>query len=277
MYSCFHSVGLHNLPLLEMIERVAQSGYEAVELNAETLPFAQPHVSPETSAEDRAALLTACAKHELRIPAIGAKIGMVDDDPAARQAAVLFVKNCIDLADGLGVPHVHILSGPCPKSVDHKVAWRWFADAVETITTYGQDKAVDMGIEAIVGHLFYSVDDYHTLYRDLPGVSFRVMFDPSHMIVQGEDPRRIPDELGDKIAHVHLKDGKGRFPDFSFPPLGKGNIDFPDLVSRLRNVGYDGALSVEYEAQVFGYELSESEIVDGSKAFCDRLTSEGRG
>ena len=38
---------------------------------------------------------------------------------------------------------------------------------------------------------------------------------------------------------------------------------------------YDRSLSVEYEAQVFGYELTENEIVEGEKAFCDHLISEG--
>ena len=111
-------------------------------------------------------------------------------------------------------------------------------------------------------------------WEDTEVETFWVNFDPSHIIVQGDEPARIPDELGDKIRHVHLKDGDGRFPEFSFPPLGQGQIDFADLVRRLRNAGYDGALSVEYEAQAFGFELSEPEIVDGEKRFIDRLIRE---
>ena len=271
MYSCFHSVGLHQLPPTKMVERVARAGYAAVELNAETLPFAKPHVTPETSAEDRAAIVEACTANSLRIPALGAKMNMVDEDPAARERAIAFVKGCIDLAADMDVPFVHILSGKPASAVDRKDAWCWLADAVQTVTKYAQSKGVELGIEAIVGQLFRSVDDFHRLYADLPGVPFWINFDPSHFIVQDEQPRRVPDELGDKIRHVHLKDGKGRFPEFSFPPLGQGNIDFADLVQRLRGVGYDGALSVEYEAQAFGYDLSEEEIVEGEKAFVDKL------
>ena len=271
MYSCFHSVGLHQLPPTQMVDRVARAGYAAVELNAETLPFAKPHVTPETSAEVRAAIVDACKTNAIRIPALGAKMNMVDDNPAAREHAIGFVKGCIDLAVDMNVPFVHILSGKPANTVDNEVAWGWFADAVGKLTEYAQSKQVELGIEAIVGQLFRSVDDFHRLYADLPGIPFRINFDPSHFIVQDEEPRRVPDELGDKIGHVHLKDGKGRFPEFSFPPLGQGNIDFPDLVQRLRGVGYDGALSVEYEAQAFGYDLSEEEIVEGEKAFVDKL------
>jgi sugar phosphate isomerase/epimerase len=127
------------------------------------------------------------------------------------------------------------------------------------------------GNEAIAGHLFHKVDDYHRLRHELPGVPFKVNFDPSHLQVQGENPRRVTDELSDQIVHVHLKDGRGMFPKFEFPPLGKGRVDFAGLVQRLRAVGYAGALSVEYEAQVYGYRESEEQILREGKAFYDRL------
>lgn len=119
--------------------------------------------------------------------------------------------------------------------------------------------------------MFHKVDDYHRLRRELPAVPFKVNFDPSHLQVQGENPFRVVDELGDQIAHVHLKDGSGVFPKFAFPPLGKGNIDFIRLAERLRSAGYAGALSVEYEAQVYGYHESEEQILQEGKAFYDRL------
>jgi len=73
--------------------------------------------------------------------------------------------------------------------------------------------------------------------------------------------------FGDSIVHVHLKDGLGRFPDFAFPPLGQGEINFHRLIADLRAVGYSGVLSVEYEAQTFGYEWSEDEILNKSVRF----------
>ncbi len=271
MYACFHSVGLHERPLSEAIGIVADANYSALELNAETLPWAAPHITPEADMDERRAVKEACAARGLKIAAIGAKIGMVDEDPSRRATAIAFVKGCIDLAVDVGAPFVHTLSGPQGTSTSRADSWRWLAEAIEKTADYAQEKHIELGIEAIAGHLFRSVDDYHQLYADLPGIPFMVNFDPSHLVVQGEDARRVPDELGDRIRHVHLKDGKGRYPDFAFPPLGEGLIDFSDLVSRLRAVGYSGALSVEYEAQVYGYSRSETEIVMNEKAFCDRL------
>jgi sugar phosphate isomerase/epimerase len=271
MYSCFHSVGLPHRTLQDTIQLVAGAGYKAIELNAETLPWAPAHITPDADADTRHDVIVSCKRLGLSIPAVGAHIGMVSADPVSRAAAIAFVNGCTDLARDLGSPIIHILSGPTESGTDRAEAWGWFRTAVEETTNYATQKGISLGIEAIAGHLFNKVDDYHVMKRELPGVPFKVNFDPSHLEVQGENPLRVVDELADEVIHVHLKDGKGRFPDFEFPPLGVGTIDFAQLVNGLRAAGYDGALSVEYEAHVFGYKRSEEQILSEGKAFYDRL------
>ena len=271
MHSCFHSVGLPDRSLQEAIRLVAEAGYDAIELNAETLPWAPPHITPDTSADARQAVVSACRERGLMIPAVGAHIAMVGADPAQRDAAVAFVNGCADLACDVNAPVIHILSGPLEDGVDQEDAWGWFRNAVERTTDYASSRSVALGIEAIAGHVFHGVDDYHRLRRELPGVPFKVNFDPSHLEVQKEDSMRVVHELGDLVVHVHLKDGKGLYPNFEFPPLGQGTIDFPVLADALRASGYAGALSVEYEAQVYGYRQSEAEILSEGRVFCDKL------
>jgi sugar phosphate isomerase/epimerase len=271
MLSCFHSVGLPGRSLLEAIDMVAGAGYGAIELNAETLPWAPAHITPAADGRTRHAVLSACNARALAIPAVGAHIPMVSADAVERKAAIDYVNGCTDLAVDVGAPVVHILSGPLAEGADREESWGWFRSAVEATTAYASDRKITLGIEAIVGHLFKGTDDYHRLSKELPGVPFKVNFDPSHLQVQGENPRRVVDELGDLIVHVHLKDGSGRFPHFKFPPLGKGEIDFPNLAEGLRKAGYAGPISVEYEAQVFGFHESEDAILREGKAFCDRF------
>ncbi len=269
MYSCFHSVGLPNHSLKEVVELVANAGYSAVELNAETLPWANPHITPAASADQRRELVDGCRTRGLTIPAVGAHIGMVSEAPDERAAAIEYVTGCIDLARDVGSPFVHILSGAHASNVDRDEAWRWFIAAVECACPYAEGLGIGFGIEAIAGQLFYRVDDYHRIMRDLPGLPIRVNFDPSHFEVQNENPLRVIDELGDQIRHVHLKDGKGIYPDFQFPPLGEGTIDFDGIADGLESIGYKGAISVEYEAQVFGYVKADADILDGGRKFCD--------
>jgi sugar phosphate isomerase/epimerase len=271
MDACFHSVGLPDRDILSVVDAVAGAGYVAVELNAETLPWAPAHVDPATSAADRRRIVERCRLHGLAIPAVGAHVPMVGADAVDRAAAIAYVDGCTDLAVDVGAPVVHILSGPVAAGTRTDEAWRWFADAVARTSDYARARGRVLAVEAIAGHLFHGVDDYHRLTGDLPGVPFAVNFDPSHLIVQDEDPIRVVDELADRIVHVHMKDGSGRFPDFAFPPLGSGAIDFAALVAGLEASGYAGALSVEYEAQVFGFEASEDEILAHGIGFLRRL------
>jgi sugar phosphate isomerase/epimerase len=271
MISCFHSVGLPDRSATEVITMAAEAGYAAIEFNAETLPWAPPHVTPATPREDRLALVETAKSRGIEIIGVGAHIFMLSGDKAHREAAITFVNGCTDLAVDLGTSIVHILSGPQSADGSSTENWRWFADAVARTTDYARRKGVALGIEAIAGHLFHEADDYGRLIRDLPGVDFKVNFDPSHLIVQGENPMRVIDAYADRINHMHMKDGSGRFPDFAFPPLGRGDIDFQGLVSALRRSGYTGAYSVEYEAQVFGFQADEATILASGLEFLKSL------
>lgn len=271
MRTCFHSVGLPDRPLLEVIDLVANADYAAIEINCETLPWAPPHLTPAADAATRRAVAAAAAARGLPIAALGAHVEMVGSNPERRAAALAFVKGCIDLAADLEAPVVHILSGPLDKGQDRETAWAWFRDAVRASTAHAAKRGIGLGVEAIAGHLFHKVDDYHRLHAELADVPFRVNFDPSHLVVQDEDPMRVVAELGARINHVHLKDGRGIFPDFAFPPLGEGTIDFPALAGALRQACYEGALSVEYEAQIYGYHLTEAEILNRGQTFAAAL------
>ena len=65
----FNTVFLQRVAVLDAVHMVRDHGYDAVELNAETLPWAEPHIGPDTSAETRAALAklgpynSVCAHH----------------------------------------------------------------------------------------------------------------------------------------------------------------------------------------------------------------------
>jgi sugar phosphate isomerase/epimerase len=267
MRPSLHSVSLFRDPVPVALRKARDAGYVAFEINAETLPWAKPHMTPDTSQAERSAVAEEAGRLGVAIDAVGAHIPMVDADPRSRAAAVKFVNGCIDLANDVGAPVVHILSGRLASGVDRSEAWRWFAEAVSSVTENAQESGVALAGEAIVGHLFRGIDDYHALRRDLPGVPFWINFDPSHLIVHGENPLRLVAELGDLIVHVHMKDGAGHYPDFTFPPLGEGDIDFPALIEELRTQNYSGSLAVEYEANAFGYPEADIKMLAKDRGF----------
>ena len=97
-------------------------------------------------------------------------------------------------------------------------------------------------------------------YRD----EFGFNFDPSHLLWQGVDPVEFIRAFPDRIYHVHMKDAivrlNGRtgilgshlsFGDphrgWEFRSLGRGGVNFEEIIRALNAAGYTGPLSVEWE------------------------------
>lgn len=95
--------------------------------------------------------------------------------------------------------------------------------------------------------------------------AFGFNYDPSHLGYQGVDYVAFIHRFADRIFHVHMKDvwwsptgteagifgGHTEFGDarrhWDFRSLGRGNIDFEEIIRALNRAGYDGPLSVEWE------------------------------
>ena len=73
--------------------------------------------------------------------------------------------------------------------------------------------------------------------------------DTGHVQRVGEDPLAWLDEFGDRVHGVHLKDmvpdESGRYHDAI---VGRGNLDLPALVRKLKELGFKGYFSLEYES-----------------------------
>jgi len=110
--------------------------------------------------------------------------------------------------------------------------------------------------------------DLYTAERALKALDHReefgFNFDPSHLIWQGVDPVEFIRRFPDRIYHVHMKDAivklDGRsgilashlnFGDprrgWDFRSLGRGRVNFEEIIRALNDIGYQGPLSVEWE------------------------------
>ena len=95
--------------------------------------------------------------------------------------------------------------------------------------------------------------------------AFGFNYDPSHMGYQGADYVEFIYRFSSRIFHVHMKDvgwsltptdagvfgGHLPFGDrrryWDFRSLGRGNIDFEEIIRALNRINYQGPLSVEWE------------------------------
>jgi sugar phosphate isomerase/epimerase len=125
--------------------------------------------------------------------------------------------------------------------------------------------------------------DLYTAERALKALDYRpefgFNFDPSHLIWQGLNPAEFIRTFPDRIYHVHMKDAivrlDGRsgilashlnFGDprrgWDFRSLGRGGVNFEEIIRALNDVGYQGPLSVEWEDSGMDREHGAKEACD---------------
>lgn len=78
-----------------------------------------------------------------------------------------------------------------------------------------------------------------------------VNLDPANLLMYGKaNPVDALDIIGRFVRGVHAKDGEyptgGRSLGVE-KPLGEGRVNYPELISKLKRYGYDGALTIERE------------------------------
>ncbi|MBN1808470.1 MAG: sugar phosphate isomerase/epimerase [Planctomycetes bacterium] len=143
--------------------------------------------------------------------------------------------------------------------------FRYFAEMWKPILAEFRKNGVRFALEVHPTEIAF---DLYTAERALEAVdgdeAFGFNFDPSHLHWQGVDPVEFIRRFPDRIYHVHMKDaivtldGKSGilsshldFGDarrgWDFRSLGRGGVDFEEIVRALNNINYGGPLSVEWE------------------------------
>jgi inosose dehydratase len=92
--------------------------------------------------------------------------------------------------------------------------------------------------------------------------------DVAHLAAGGGDPAQLIRLHSRRLAHVHLKDID--LATTSFQPLGAGDLDFPDILTAIREAGYDDWLMVELDS----FSGPPREAAEISKRFLDNLLAD---
>ncbi len=197
------------------------------------------------------------------------------DPEAKRQWAIETMKNTARAAKNLGVGVVNGFTGSSiwhylysfPPVTDEMIdaGFKHFADLWNPILDVFDECGVKFALEVHPTEIAF---DIMTAKRALEEIgnreAFGFNFDPSHLEWQGMDPAKFIEEFPDRIYHVHMKDAAvtmdGRTGILSshlnfgqanrgwdFRSLGRGDVDFEEIIRALNRIGYTGPLSVEWE------------------------------
>ena len=93
------------------------------------------------------------------------------------------------------------------------------------------------------GTIITTSDDVRWALDEVNSPRFKCMLDLACPLTCGEPVSAYFEKMGDDMKHIHFIDCISSSEDHLIP--GDGEIDFPRLVSYLKEVGYDGYLSLE--------------------------------
>lgn len=200
-----------------------------------------------------------------------------DGDPeGVRQRAAQEMKDTARAAAKLGVTVVNGFTGSSiwhllysfppntPEMID--AGFQDFADRWNPILDVFDEVGVRFGLEVHPTEIAF---DISSAQRALEAIGHREAFgfnyDPSHFGYQGVDYVGFLYAFSDRIYHAHMKDVWwspvatragvfGGHVDFGhadrhwdFRSIGRGSIDFEEIIRALNRIGYDGPLSIEWE------------------------------
>ena len=212
------------------------------------------------------------------------------------------IRQTILLAEKLGIHQINTFSGcpgdhegakypnwvtcPWPDDFGTILNWQWNEVLIpywKNMAQFAKDHGVDkIAFELHPGFCVYNTESMLKI-RDAVGPEIGANLDPSHLIWQGMEPVAVIRELGDAIFHFHAKDTKvdkyntakngvldnKPYSDeihrsWIFRSLGYGNdySYWKDIISNLRMVGYDYALSIEHEDSLMSQNEGLEKAVD---------------
>jgi sugar phosphate isomerase/epimerase len=226
-------------------------------------------------------------EHDMQVSALATHNNPLHPDDEEAETADTELREAIELAAQLDVNTVTCFSGlpaggpddevpnwitapwPSEHADAHEYQWEVATEYWSDVAAFADDHGVDVAIEMHPNMLVYEPTGMLKL-REATNDRIGANFDPSHLYWQGIEVTDAIRFLGeeDAIHHFHAKDTKVYEPEsrvkgvldttdytdeanrswlFRSIGYGHGESHWKDVVSTLRMVGYEGALSIEHE------------------------------
>jgi L-ribulose-5-phosphate 3-epimerase len=191
-------------------------------------------------------------------------IGLVPRE--TRAARVAQIKKASDLAKECGIAAVQTHCGFIPENPNDP-SYRETVEAMREVAAYcrknGQNFRYETGQETPI-----------TLVRAIRDVGLDnqgVNFDLANLILYGKaNPVDAIEILGPYVQGIHAKDGLWPTNPKDLGeevPIGKGKVDFPRIIARLKEMSYRGAVTIERE--ISGPQQMED--VRAAKEYLEKL------
>lgn len=221
-----------SMDLLGFVRRAAELDVETVELTSYYFP---QEVTPAYLSQ----LKRECYLNGLAIT--GVPVGNVFTHPAgkARDGQMALVRKWVDVAAALGAPTVRVFAGVAQPGQSPVDAMRCCIGSLEEACDYAGTRGVILALENH-GGIVAEVESVLEIVRAVKSEWFGINFDTGNF--HTDDPYADGAKVAPYAVTAHIKT--------EIVPKGKAKVpaDLKRIAMLLRNAGYRGPFSLEYEA-----------------------------
>ncbi|MFH5185350.1 TIM barrel protein [Paenibacillus sp. TAB 01] len=226
-----------NEELEKSLQRLKRFGYDGVELAGE--PYQM----------DLASVQLLLNKYELACTSICGiyteERDLASPNQEVRCNAVQYVRDCVDMAEQLGASVVIVVPTPVGKSCADTTSgeeWELAVASLKEAGAYAETKGIDLAIEALNRFETYLVNKLtlaKKLAEEVGNGRVRIMADLFHMNIEERSHSAALRDIAPYLAHVHIADNTRE-------AAGLGQTDFADVFRTLKEIGYQGAITMEF-------------------------------
>lgn len=196
---------------------------------------------------------------------------LVSSSSDIRKNAINYIKDCIDFAVAINAKYISVSATANMKirpEADVDIEKKWAIEGLEIAGKYAEEKGIKLTLEPwnrYETYLINRMDQALEIVNQVNLPSVGCMADTYHMNIEEEsiaDAIKLASE-SNKLFYVHIADSNRKAP-------GYGHIDFSKIAQALKEVQYEGVLSMELlPAAADPFMVLEG---DGSPEFFDQYT-----
>lgn len=160
---------------------------------------------------------------------------------ALRDASIVEIIRCAEFFKQVGGKNLNVhpdFNQPGFFSQEEKINFNIYS--LSKITS----AAKEIGISIMVENMNSCTYELNEIFMVVPDLKFH--FDLGHANLKpGEcDFEKILRRFAERLVHVHFSDNKGGYSDLHIP-LGTGTVEWKEAVSVLKEMGYNGTITLE--------------------------------
>ncbi len=242
----------HGVGLVDGLHKTKELGFDCVDIFQDPL---------DEGAEERIATVKQTCE-ELQLPIIsvvGVSVGLIDFNPSVQAFHLDRCKRYLDMGAELGAKNYLLVIGEYiwqKEVIPPEEQWKWGVENCKILGDYAAQKGLEivLELEPFDLSLENTIGEMDRFLTDCDNQAVKANIDISHMLLSDSPPESLS-ALEGRAGHVHISDCDVK--DHRDLPPGHGVVPFVPYLQAIKDLDFDGAISLELE-----YAPDPSKIVE---------------